>query len=74
MSRTVCEHYVPLEEECKQCEFKHSESYLQMLESELKSTRNMLNNRDNELDNAKAEIADLQRRLETIKNLYGSRV
>jgi uncharacterized protein involved in exopolysaccharide biosynthesis len=74
MSRTVCEHYVLLEEECKQCESKHSESYLQMLEWELKSTKNMLNNRVNELDNAKAEIADLQRRLETIKNLYGSRV
>jgi septal ring factor EnvC (AmiA/AmiB activator) len=74
MSRTVCEHFVLLEEECKQCEFKHSESYLQMLEWELQSTKNMLNNSVNELDNAKAEIADLQRRLETIKNLYGSRV
>jgi hypothetical protein len=74
MSRTVCEHYVLLEDECEQCEFKHNESHLQMLEWELKSTKNMLNNRDNELANAKAEIADLQRRLETIKNLYGSHV
>jgi len=45
-----------------------------MLEWELKSTKNMLNNRVNELANAKAEVADLQRRLETIKNLYGSDV
>jgi len=74
MSRTVCEHYVPIEEECKQCEFKHSESYLQMLEWELKSVKNMLNIRNNELANAKAEIADLERRLETVKNLYGSDV
>jgi hypothetical protein len=74
MSRTVCEHYVLLEEECKQCEFKHSESYLQMLEWELKSVKNMLNIRDNELANTKAEIADLKRRLETAQNLYGGNV
>ena len=45
-----------------------------MLEWELKSVKNMLNIRNNELVNAKAEIADLKRRLETAQNLYGSDV
>ena len=74
MSRTVCEHYVLLDEECKQCEFKYSRSSVQLLQSQLNDVQDMLNKRNNELANAREEIADLTRRLATITNLYGSNI
>ena len=74
MIRTTCAHFVPIEEECGQCNEKHTHSKIQILEQRLKAVQNMLNNRDNELSNAREEIADLTRRLATITNLYGSNI
>jgi hypothetical protein len=62
MSRSTCEHFVPLEDGCEKCVSSSRENRILILERRVDDILDMLAKRDNELATLKAETKMLRER------------